>query len=123
MLRKSDYDATYGFVAFPRAEEILRPDGSSNGWLSYSRDTAEVSNVPGFEWVINKKMISGAHFAVELFAGIRSFVRGWSSLLSVADARGQFSESRPEVDDRGDYGADSDQGRLDKIGETVQLQF
>lgn len=48
-LRKYVYDAVYGFVVFPRAEEVLWSDHSCTDWFTNSWDTAEVSTIPSFE--------------------------------------------------------------------------
>lgn len=64
-LCKSDYDVVLGFVEFNRVEEVVWSDDSSTGWFPYSWEITEVSSIPSFQRVTNKKLLSGARRDVE----------------------------------------------------------
>lgn len=48
LLRVSDDDVAYGYVASTPAGEVLRLDNSSGGWFQCSWDTAGMNRVPDF---------------------------------------------------------------------------
>lgn len=71
---ESDYDADLEVFAFLRTREVLWLSDISVRWFLYSRDTVEVSNVPIFGCVTNKRTISGACLVGEEHDDDRAFL-------------------------------------------------
>lgn len=111
------------FWSFFTCPEGFWSDDSINGWSPYSRDTAEVSDVPGFELVTKKRTINPARCIVKEYAEVRVFAYDGLDLLSVADSQHQSVRGYAEVDGSGDLGGDKDHGGSGGISVRVQLQF
>lgn len=90
--RESHYDSVYGYVAFTRIKVVLWSNDSSIGWICYSSDTVEVSNVLDYEQVSNRGTVSGARCDLEEYGEARVFVHAGQRLLSVVDVQRQFAK-------------------------------
>lgn len=87
---KSEFDADYGCFAFKCTGTVFGSDESRIPPFSYLWSPAKLRMVPAFEWVNNRRTMTGAYHVVDQYAEIRGFVCTWSFISTVAGAQHQF---------------------------------